>query len=137
MSSVDCVFRFNDLETFIDKLAALGVTTKPAVDEEGNAHTIEQRAGVVMTPCLTTSINDLVSCVRLAPEHVALISDVTSPAFLCDWRSDEVIEVEELDEEGNVILVEQPLPWPEYEVVAYDIDGNIAGTRMQGCGKIG
>lgn len=122
---IDCVFRFSDLETFISKMGDLGVDTKPATDEDGNTYTIEQRAGVVMTPPLIATNGNLVSCVRLTGEQAALTPEVTAPDFLCDWRSDEV------DEEGN------SLPWPEYEVNQYDEQGAVSGTYMQGCGRIG
>lgn len=71
-------------------------------------------------------------CVRLSKEQAALIPEVSSPDFLCDWRSD---ETEDVEIDGQ--MVEQPLPWPEYEVTAYDEDGNVSGTYLQGCGKIG
>ena len=129
---IDCVFRFAELETFIAKMAALGVATRDAVDAEGTPCCIEQRVGAVMTPPLTTALGDLVCCVRLSKEQAALIPEVSSPDFLCDWRSD---ETEEVEIDGQ--MVEQALPWPEYEVNQYDDQGDISGTYMQGCGRIG
>ena len=129
---IDCVFRFAELETFIAKMAALGVATRDAVDAEGTPCCIEQRVGAVMTPPLTTALGDLVCCVRLSKEQAALIPEVSSPDFLCDWRSD---ETEEVEIDGQT--VEQALPWPEYEVNQYDDQGDISGTYMQGCGRIG
>lgn len=129
---IDAVFRFADLETFVSKMADLGVDTRPAVDEEGNTYRIEERVGTCMTPPLTAANGNLACCVRLTKEQAALIPDVTAPDFLCDWRND---ETEEVEIEGE--LVEQLLPWPEYEVNDYDKDGNVTGTRMQGCGRIG
>ncbi len=129
---IDCVFRFAELETFIAKMAALGVATRDAVDAEGTPCCIEQRIGTCLTPPLTTALGDLVCCVRLSKEQAALIPEVSSPDFLCDWRSD---ETEEVEIDGQT--VEQDLPWPEYEVNQYDDQGDISGTYMQGCGRIG
>lgn len=123
---INCVFRFSDLETFVAKMAEIGVDTRPAVDENDNAVAIEQRVGKTMTCLLDHLVTGAfaASC-HITAEQAALIPDVTSPEFLCDWRSDET------DEEGNL------LPWPEYEINVYDDEGNITGTRMQGVGRIG
>lgn len=129
---LDVVFRFSDLETFVSKLAELGVDTKPPVSEDGTTYRIEERVGTCMTPTLATALGALACCVRLTEEQAALIPDVTAPEFLCDWRSD---ETEEVEIDGQI--VEQPLPWPEYEVNAYDAEGTVTGTRMQGVGRIG
>ncbi|MDY0282330.1 MAG: hypothetical protein RBR35_17425 [Salinivirgaceae bacterium] len=133
---IDCVFRFAELETFIAKMAALEVATRDAVDAEGAPCCIEQRVGAVMTPPLTTALKEQAVCVRLTEEQAALIPNVTSPEFLCDWRSDEVMDVEEVAEDGSIFVHEQPLPWPTYEIPTCYVDGQLSGTRMQGCGRI-
>ena len=129
------VFRFSDTETFIAKLAQLGVSTRPAISEDGIPHSIEERAGRCMTPPLVDVRGNLVSAILLIDEEAAKIPDVTSPVFLCDWRSDETETVIETTEEGEQ-EVERLLPWPEYEIAVYDEDGKQTGTRMQGCGRI-
>ena len=129
------VFRFSDTETFIAKLAQLGVSTRPAISEDGIPHSIEERAGRCMTPPLVDVRGNLVSAILLIDEEAAKIPDVTSPVFLCDWRSDETETVIETTEEGEQ-EVERLLPWPEYEIVVYGEDGKQTGTRMQGCGRI-
>ncbi len=121
---VECVLRFSDLETFLGKMSELGIAVRPEGD-------IESRCGRVMTPPLALADGNLALTIRLEDDEAALIPDITSPDFLCDWRSD---EVEEEDVYGEI--VKQPLPWPEYGITVYDIDGNPAGIRMQGVGKI-
>ena len=120
------VFRFLDLETFIGKLAQLGIPTRPAVDEEGNIVPLESRVGAVMNAHNPPDVRGhRTATVRLTPEQAALIPDVTSPEFLCDWREDEA-EIATVDSEQ----VEQPLPWPEYEIPGED------GTYWLGAGGI-
>ena len=129
------VFRFSDTETFIAKLAQLGVSTRPAISEDGIPHSIEERAGRCMTPPLVDVRGNLVSAILLIDEEAAKIPDVTSPVFLCDWRSDET-ETVTVDTEDGPQEVERLLPWPEYEIAVYGEDGKQTGTRMQGCGRI-
>ena len=129
------VFRFSDTETFIAKLAQLGVPTRPAISEDGIPHSIEERAGRCMTPPLVDVRGNLVSAILLIDEEAAKIPDVTSPVFLCDWRSDET-ETVTVDTEDGPQEVERLLPWPEYEIAVYGEDGKQTGTRMQGCGRI-
>jgi len=129
------VFRFSDTETFIAKLAQLGVPTRPAISEDGIPHSIEERAGRCMTPPLVDVRGNLVSAILLIDEEAAKIPDVTSPVFLCDWRSDETETVIEVTEDGEQ-EVEQPLPWPAYEINTYDEAGKVVGTTLQECGRI-
>lgn len=133
---ITAVFRFLNFETFVTNLAALGVPTHPDVDEDGNNVPIEYRIAQCTTPPLHDIRGNLVCCVLLTEEQAALIPDVTDPDFLCDWRSDEVMDVEEVAEDGSIFVHEQPLPWPTYEIPTYDVEGQLSGTRMQGCGRI-
>lgn len=132
---ITAVFRFLNFETFVAKLTALGVPTRPAVDEDGVNVPVEYRIGQCTTPPLQDVRGNLACCVMLTDEQAAKIPDVTSPEFLCDWRSDETETVIEDTEDGPQ-EVERPLPWPEYEVAVYGEDGKQPGTRMQGCGRI-
>lgn len=120
------VFRFLDLETFISKLAQLGIPTRPAVDEEGNPVPLESRVAACMNAHNPADIRGhRTATIRLTPEQAALIPEVTSPDFLCDWIEGEV-EIATVDGEE----VEQPLPWPEYEIQGED------GTYWLGAGGI-
>ena len=132
---ITAVFRFLNFETFIAKLTALGVQTRPSVDENGNPVPVEYRIGQCTTPPLHDVRGNLVCCVLLTDEQAALIPEVTAPDFLCDWRSDETETVIETTEEGEQ-EVERLLPWPEYEIATYGEDGQQTRTRMQGCGRI-
>jgi len=129
------VFRYADIETFIAKLAQLGVPTRPAISEDGIPHSIEERAGRVMTPPLVDVRGNLVSAILLTEEEAARIPDVTSPVFLCDWRSDET-ETVTVDTEDGPQTVAQLLPWPAYEINTYGEDGKVNGTTLQECGRI-
>jgi len=132
---ITAVFRFLNFETFVAKLTAIGVPTRPAVDEDGNNVPVEYRIGQCTTPPLQDVRGNLACCVLLTEEQAAKIPDVTAPDFLCDWRSDETETVVEVTEDGEQ-EVERLLPWPEYEIAVYDNDGKQTGTRMQGCGRI-
>lgn len=132
---ITAVFRFLNFETFVSKLAQLGLSTRPATDEDGNPMPVEYRIGQCTTPTLTDVRGNLACCVLLTEEQAAKIPDVTDPDFLCDWRSDETETVIEVTEDGEQ-EVERLLPWPEYEIAVYGEDGKQTGTRMQGCGRI-
>lgn len=103
---IKCVLRYASLNTLFSKLAAIGISVQPAVDTEGAAIPLELRVGRICTPELVALNGDRVITIVLSKEEAAKLPDVSSPDFLCDWRSDEV------DEEGNL------LPWPEYEIPA-------------------
>lgn len=122
---IDCVLKTGNLTSCNARLKQLGIVVRETGDETNpwNGRT-EDRYEIVNTPILTDVSDDMYFCIRMTDEQAAKIPKNDTPNFATIWRSDE------FDEEGNL------LPWPEVEVQAYDIDGNLSGTRFQGAGRI-
>ena len=81
---------------------------------------VEEQIARCSTPEQVTHQGN-VRTIRLHESEAALIPEITSPDFLCDWRSDEE---------------NAPEDWPSYTYDATDIDGNLYIGTVQ-AGRIG
>ena len=124
---VDVVCKYGNDLAFYNRLRALQLEVHEA--EEGETLKAEGRIERVNTPTLTDINGDMYLTFRCTQKQADKIpSQGNNPAFTMIWRSD---ELDETDPENPV-----PYPWPEAEVNAYDENGVVSGTRMQGVGRI-
>ena len=104
---VDIVVETSNLTGALNRLHSLGL-------EKGNGIRL-------FAPSLESVDSLFYFTFRVWQDRVHVIPEHNNPTFKILWRSDEQ---------------DPPIPWPEVEVHAYDIDGNPDGTRMQGVGRI-
>lgn len=126
------VLRALDYTTLLDKLELLGLEIRR--DEP-----VEYHIGRCSTPVLN-AIQGRVITILLRDSESTILPDITGPDFLVDWTDEDTVEVEveQVDEEGNIttMTVTEPLPWPMYDVTSYDENGVVTGTAQQGAPRI-
>jgi len=128
---ITAIFRMSDIESNLQALATLGLfadkewyaesqesrdTLTTFISKNNIKH--EQLVGGMNCPYMQIDSGDYILTVKLSPADAALIPEVTSPDFLCDWRDDELFE-------------EALLPYPQYDVPDYDENGVKIGTKKQ------
>lgn len=131
---VDVVLRTQDWEEAKEQLLGMGITL--TVPEEGQTIRIEGELGVCQTPLYTDVVDgDIYFTVRLSDEEAAIINGyIIPPDVHIDWRSDEWFDSGEVDEAGEPILEQGPIP--TYTAYIYDEEGNATGKRQQQIGII-
>lgn len=121
------VLRYQSLADLLTKLQVLGVAVKQPV--EGETLQIEGHFERCNTPEMVTTAGRVIS-VLASPESAAIMSDIMPPEVLVDYIEG---EMEQVAVDGEI--VEQPIPWPEYDVNIEDGEGR-ASTVKQSAGRI-
>ena len=88
------------------KLQTLGV----AVNQPSEDMRIEGHFERCNTPEMVTT-NGIVMSVLVSPESATLMQDIMPPQVLVDYVQG---EMEQVEVDGKI--VEQPIPWPSYQV---------------------